>query len=104
MKSADWRRTGQRCEAPASLAGSRQRAFLQREISLEKSSSDGVDELPTNEIQPRNVTENGMKIHGWNDWITALSLVHLGQQLGTETPAAQAVFDLVSVISVFFWK
>jgi len=45
-----------------------------------------------------------MKIHGWNDWITALSLVHLGQQLGTETPAAQAVFDLVSVISVFFWK
>jgi len=38
----------------------------------------------------------------WNDAVVALTLVHLGQQLGTQTPVARAVFDLVTVLTSFF--
>jgi hypothetical protein len=42
-----------------------------------------------------------MRIAGWNEWIAALSLVHLGQQLGTEGPLARAVFDVGSLVISF---
>jgi hypothetical protein len=48
-----------------------------------------------------HVTEDQMRIAGWNEWIAALSLVHLGQQLGTEGPLARAVFDLGSLVISF---
>jgi small basic protein len=38
----------------------------------------------------------------WNDAVIALTLVHLGQQLGTQTPLARAVFDLVTLLNSFF--
>ena len=34
----------------------------------------------------------------WNDLLVGLTLVHLGQQLGTDTKLARAVFDLVGVL------
>ena len=42
-----------------------------------------------------------MRFASWNDWIVALSLVRLGQQLGTESPLARAVFDLGSLALSF---
>jgi hypothetical protein len=38
----------------------------------------------------------------WNDAVVALTLVHLGQQLGTQTPVARAVFDVVTLLNSFF--
>jgi hypothetical protein len=38
----------------------------------------------------------------WNDVVVALTLVHLGQQLGTQSPVARAVFDLVTIAASFF--
>jgi hypothetical protein len=37
-----------------------------------------------------------------NDLIVALTLVNLGQQLGTDSPAARAVFDLATLLTSFF--
>jgi len=34
--------------------------------------------------------------------VVALTLVHLGQQLGTQTPVARAVFDVVTLLNSFF--
>jgi small basic protein len=46
--------------------------------------------------------ENGMKRVTWNDIVVALSLVHLGQQLGTESTLARAVFDIATIVVSFF--
>ena len=43
-----------------------------------------------------------MRIKTWNDWIVALSLIHLGQQLGANTPMARSVFNFVELVRVFF--
>jgi hypothetical protein len=48
-----------------------------------------------------HVTEDQMRLAGWNEWILALSLVRLGQQLGTDGPLARAVFDLGSLVISF---
>jgi hypothetical protein len=46
--------------------------------------------------------DNGMKRVTWNDIVVALSLVHLGQQLGTESTLARAVFDIATIVVSFF--
>lgn len=38
----------------------------------------------------------------WNDAVVALTLVHLGQQLGTESAIARAVFDIATIVASFF--
>jgi len=38
----------------------------------------------------------------WNDAVVALTLVHLGQQLGTESALARAVFDIATIVTSFF--
>jgi hypothetical protein len=38
----------------------------------------------------------------WNDAMVCLTLVHLGQQLGTESTLARAVFDIATIIASFF--
>ena len=38
----------------------------------------------------------------WNDLLIGLTLVHLGQQLGSDTKVARAVFDICSVLASFF--
>ena len=40
----------------------------------------------------------------WNDAVVALTLVHLGQQLGTESALAQAVFDIATIVVSFFGR
>jgi small basic protein len=46
--------------------------------------------------------EIAMKRVTWNDIVVALSLVHLGQQLGTESTLARAVFDVTTIVVSFF--
>jgi hypothetical protein len=46
--------------------------------------------------------ENAMKRVTWNDAMVGLTLVHLGQQLGTETTLARAVFDIATIVASFF--
>jgi hypothetical protein len=43
--------------------------------------------------------EDGMRRLTWNDLLVGLTLVHLGQQLGSDTKAARAVFDICSLAS-----
>ena len=43
------------------------------------------------------VTEGGMKTSHWNALIQALVLVRLGQELGTDSPLARALSELVRV-------
>lgn len=38
----------------------------------------------------------------WDSLLVGLSLVHLGQQLGTETKASRAVFEIVTMLVSFF--
>ena len=38
----------------------------------------------------------------WNDLLVALTLVRIGQQLGSDSKAAQAVFDICCIIASFF--
>lgn len=33
----------------------------------------------------------------WNDLLTSLTLVHLGQELGTDGPIPRAIADVVSI-------
>ena len=40
----------------------------------------------------------------WNDVLVGLTLVHLGQQLGSDTKVARAVFDLCNALSFFFTR
>ena len=40
----------------------------------------------------------------WNDAMVALSLVHLGQMLGTESNLARAVFDVATIVASFFGR
>lgn len=39
-----------------------------------------------------------MKTLSWNTLIQALVLVRIGQELGTQSPVARAVHDLVSAV------
>lgn len=43
-----------------------------------------------------------MKRVTWNDALVALTLVNVGQQLGTDSELARAVFDFVTIIACFF--
>lgn len=45
-----------------------------------------------------------MKRLTWNDAVVALTLVHLGQQLGTESALARAVFDIATIVASFFGR
>jgi hypothetical protein len=40
-----------------------------------------------------------MRRINWNSWLTALSLVHLGQQLGTDSRLARAIHDLGELLA-----
>jgi len=40
----------------------------------------------------------------WNDAVVALTLVHLGQQLGTESVIARAVFDIATIVTSFLGR
>lgn len=42
-----------------------------------------------------------MKTLSWNTLIQALVLVRIGQELGTQSPFARAVHDLVSAVLSF---
>jgi small basic protein len=48
--------------------------------------------------------ENAVKRVTWNDAVVALTLVHLGQQLGTESTLARAVFDIATLVASFFGR
>jgi hypothetical protein len=40
----------------------------------------------------------------WNAAITALTLVRIGQELGTDSPAARAIHDLLELLCAMPWK
>jgi hypothetical protein len=44
-----------------------------------------------------------MKRH-YNSAITALTLVRIGQELGTHSPAAKALHDLIELVASLPWK
>jgi hypothetical protein len=44
-----------------------------------------------------------MKRH-YNAAITALTLVRIGQELGTDSPAARAIHDLLELLCALPWK
>lgn len=44
-----------------------------------------------------------MKRH-WNTAIMALTLVRLGQELGTASPAARALHDVLELLCALPWK
>jgi hypothetical protein len=44
------------------------------------------------------VTEGDMKASHWNGLIQALVLVRLGQELGTDSPLARALAEVVRVV------
>jgi small basic protein len=48
--------------------------------------------------------ENVMSRVSWNDLVVALTLVHLGQQLGTQSALARAVFDIATIVASFFGR
>lgn len=43
-----------------------------------------------------------MRNVSWNDVLVWLTLVHLGQQLGSDTKVARAVFDLCNALAFLF--
>lgn len=43
-----------------------------------------------------------MKRITWDNLLVSLTLVHLGQQLGSDTKLARAVFEVCSVFVSFF--
>jgi hypothetical protein len=45
----------------------------------------------------RRITRRRSRIP-WDEWIRALVLVRLGQELGTETPLARAVHDAIAAL------
>jgi hypothetical protein len=40
----------------------------------------------------------------WDRWLVAIGLVKLGQELGSESPVARAVHDLISLAFSFALK
>lgn len=40
----------------------------------------------------------------WNAALQSLVLVRLGQELGTDSPAARALHDLVELLAAIPWK
>jgi hypothetical protein len=40
----------------------------------------------------------------WNSAMTGLVLVRIGQELGTDSPAARAVHDLLELLCAMPWK
>ena len=44
-----------------------------------------------------------MRRINWNAWITALSLVHIGQQLGTDSKLSRAIFELGELLAAI-WR
>jgi hypothetical protein len=44
-----------------------------------------------------------MKAIRWNDMVTALALVRLGQELGTDSQAARATHAVVELL-LAFWR
>ncbi len=41
------------------------------------------------------------RVHSWNGIIQALVLIRIGQELGTNTPFARALHDLLSAVLAF---
>lgn len=44
-----------------------------------------------------------MRTIRWNDLITALALVRLGQEMGTDSTAARAAHSLIEIV-LAFWR
>ena len=44
-----------------------------------------------------------MKRH-WNTAMSALVLVRIGQELGTDSPAARAIHDVLELLCALPWK
>ena len=40
----------------------------------------------------------------WNTALQSLVLIRIGQELGTDSPAARAVHDLLELIAALPWK
>ena len=40
----------------------------------------------------------------WNAAIVALTLIRIGQELGTDSPAARAIHDLLELVCGLPWK
>jgi hypothetical protein len=40
----------------------------------------------------------------WNRWLTALALVKVGQDLGSDSTLARSVHDLVSIVLALYLK
>lgn len=40
----------------------------------------------------------------WNTAIMALTLIRIGQELGTDSPAARAIHDLLELLCALPWK
>jgi hypothetical protein len=40
----------------------------------------------------------------WNSAMSALVLIRIGQELGTNSPAARAVHDLLELLAAVPWK
>ena len=40
----------------------------------------------------------------WNAALQALVLVRIGQELGTDSPAARAIHDLLELLAALPWK
>jgi len=42
--------------------------------------------------------------HHWNTAITALTLIRIGQELGTDSTAARAIHDVIELLCAMPWK
>lgn len=40
----------------------------------------------------------------WNSAMSTLALIRIGQELGTDSPAARAVHDLLELLAAVPWK
>lgn len=40
----------------------------------------------------------------WNSAMSALVLIRIGQELGTDSPAARAIHDLLEILAALPWR
>jgi len=54
--------------------------------------------------QDSSATEGHAMRRHYNSAITALTLVRIGQELGTDSPAARAIHDLLELLCALPWN
>ena len=94
-----WPVSGTSCERLANSAAVGRVGGKPPKGSLCNGPKNALDELEIRRIQCRPRQELDMRRIDWNAWITALTLVHLGQQLGTDSKLSRAIFDIGELLA-----